>query len=247
MQPSVHLRASVALVGRYPVLAGADLEVAPGEMVMVRGANGSGKTSLLRVLAGLVPLVSGEATVLGLDPVSDARDLRPQLGLLGHRNGLYEELSALENARFSLRSGRSGRLARDAVAGALQRLGIAGRLAELPAGRLSTGQRRRVALACLLARAPRLWLLDEPHAGLDADHRDMLDAVLAEQAAGGATVLFASHEERPAPPSVRTVVMSGGMVFPADGTGTTTAPGALLPVDVPGPAQGPVPGAASVA
>lgn len=205
------------------MLAGADLDVSPGEVVMVRGANGSGKTSLLRVLAGLVPVVSGQAAVLGLDPVADARELRPQLGLLGHRNGLYEELSALENARFSL---RSAGLAKDAAPRALERLGVTGRLAQVPAGRLSAGQRRRVALACLLARAPRLWLLDEPHAALDAEHRDMLDAVLGEQAARGATVVFASHEERPAPLGARTVAMSAGMVVEAGalvGLGAGTA------------------------
>ena len=177
---AVRLRSAVALAGRYPLLAGVDLDVRTGEILALKGANGAGKTSLLRVMAGLLPLAAGEATVLGLDPTSDARALRRQVGLLGHRNGLYDDLSAEENVRFAARAARPPkRAAREA----LERLGIRDRLADLPAGKLSAGQRRRVALAALLARRPRLWLLDEPHAGLDAEHRELLDGLLKEVAA----------------------------------------------------------------
>jgi energy-coupling factor transporter ATP-binding protein EcfA2 len=97
---------------------------------------------------------------------------------------------------------------------ALERLGIRDRLLTLPARRLSAGQRRRVALAALLARHPQLWLLDEPHAGLDAEHRDLLDGVLKDVTASGATVIAASHEERTSNVLAdRVVTMSGGMVI----------------------------------
>ena len=76
-QLAVRLRYAVALAGRYPLLAGADLECARGEILVLKGANGAGKTSLLRVVAGLLPLAAGEATVLGLDPTSDARSFAP--------------------------------------------------------------------------------------------------------------------------------------------------------------------------
>jgi energy-coupling factor transporter ATP-binding protein EcfA2 len=80
-------------------------------------------------------------------------------------------------------------------------------------GRLSAGQRRRTALAALVAREPALWLLDEPHAGLDAENRDLLDALIREVTARGATVLLASHErDRAAPLAARTLEMTGGMV-----------------------------------
>jgi heme ABC exporter ATP-binding subunit CcmA len=198
---AVRLRSAVALAGRYPLLAGADLDVRAGEILALKGANGAGKTSLLRVIAGLVPLSGGEATVLGLDPTSDARALRRQVGLLGHRNGLYEDLSAEENVRFAAR-------------GALARFGIRDRLAELPTGKLSAGQRRRVALAALLARRPLLWLLDEPHAGLDAEHRELLDGLLKEVAALGATVVLASHEILTTEVLAdRVATVSGGMVL----------------------------------
>lgn len=208
---AVRLRSAVALAGRYPLLAGVDLDVPAGQILVLKGANGAGKTSLLRVMAGLLPLAAGEAEVLGLDPAADPRQLRRQVGLLGHRNGLYDDLSATENVRFAV---RAARLPAGAVDGSLQRLGITGRLARLPTSKLSAGQRRRVALALVLARRPRLWLLDEPHAGLDAEHRALLDGLLREQAAAGATIVLASHEaEASAALADRCVVMSGGTVL----------------------------------
>jgi ABC-2 type transport system ATP-binding protein len=210
-QLAVRLRSAVALAGRYPLLAGADLDVRAGEILVIRGANGAGKTSLLRVVAGLLPLTAGEASVLGLDPTCDARTLRRQVGWLGHANGLYHDLTAEENVRFAA---RAARLPRQAVPEALERLGVQGRLAGLTAGRLSAGQRRRVALAVLLARRPQLWLLDEPHAGLDAEHRELLDGLLKEVTAAGATVIAASHEERTSEVLAdRVVTMSGGTVL----------------------------------
>jgi heme ABC exporter ATP-binding subunit CcmA len=207
---SVRLRSVVALAGRYPLLAGADLDVRPGEIVVVRGPNGAGKTSLLRVMAGLVVVAAGEATVLGLDPMVDARALRSQVGLLGHRNGLYDDLTAEQNVLFAARAARRPK---QSVPPALARLGLEGRLVSVPAAKLSAGQRRRVALAAMVVREPRLWLLDEPHAGLDAEHRALLDLLLREVAAAGATVVLASHEDGATEALAhRAVTMSGGMV-----------------------------------
>ncbi len=208
---SARLRSAVALAGRYPVLAGADLDVQAGEVLVVRGPNGAGKTSLLRVLAGLLPLSSGEAEVLGLDPSADARSLRPLVGLLGHKNGLYDELTTEQNVRFVARAARRDV---DVVPAALERLGFGQRLRQAPAGKLSAGQRRRLALACVLAKGPLLWLLDEPHAGLDAEHRELLDGLLREVAADGCSVVLASHEHRAtAVLADRVVNMAGGVVL----------------------------------
>ncbi|MCL2393780.1 MAG: ATP-binding cassette domain-containing protein, partial [Acidimicrobiaceae bacterium] len=82
--PVIRLRAAVALVDRFPVLAGVDLEVSAGEILLLQGPNGAGKTSLLRACAGLLRVVSGEATVLGADLVADPRAVRRRVGLLGH-------------------------------------------------------------------------------------------------------------------------------------------------------------------
>jgi heme ABC exporter ATP-binding subunit CcmA len=210
MEPVVHLHAAVSLLGRFPALAGVDLVVAPAEVVVLHGPNGAGKTTLLRLCAGLVGLASGEARVLGHDLRTDRRRLRTRVGVLGHQSGLYDELTVADNVRFWARA--AGARGEDAEA-AMVRLGLAGRLRDVSVARLSAGQRRRTSLACLVARRPELWLLDEPHAGLDADGRDLLDELVAQASAAGATVLVASHEhDRTAGLSTRVVTLAGGVV-----------------------------------
>jgi heme ABC exporter ATP-binding subunit CcmA len=210
MDPVIRFRAAVALVGRFPVLAGVDLEVAPGEIVLLQGANGAGKTSLLRACAGLLRVVAGEATVLGADLVADPRAVRRRVGLLGHATALYDDLSAAENVRFAVRAAGASAAT---VGPALARLGLEGRLASSPVGALSAGQRRRAALAALMARDPELWLLDEPHAGLDAEHRDLLDGLVRDVVRRGGTVVLASHEhDRATALAGRIVTVAGGMI-----------------------------------
>jgi heme ABC exporter ATP-binding subunit CcmA len=207
---AVHLRSAVALLGRFPALAGVDLDVAPGEIVLLQGANGAGKTSLLRVCAGLLPVTSGEAVVLGHDLRRNRRGLRRRVGLLGHATFLYDDLTVEDSVTFAVRA--AGRPA-STVAPALAKLGLDGRLRTVHVGRLSTGQRRRVAVAVVLARQPDLWLLDEPHAGLDANARDLVDDLVRDAAGRGAAVLLASHEiERATGLADRILVMAGGQV-----------------------------------
>jgi heme ABC exporter ATP-binding subunit CcmA len=207
MDPVVHLRAAVCLLGRFPALAGIDLDVEAGEVVLLRGPNGAGKTTLLRAVAGLVPVSRGEAVVLGHDLRRDRRAVRRQVALLGHATGLYEDLTVDENVRFwakAVRSGADPSVAQD-------RAGIEARVRDVAVGKLSAGQRRRASLAALLVRDARLWLLDEPHAGLDAPGRDLLDGLVRDAAASGTTVLLASHElERATPLVHRQVVIAGG-------------------------------------
>jgi heme ABC exporter ATP-binding subunit CcmA len=214
MAPAVHLRSALAFLGPFPVLAGVDLDVAQGEVVLLQGANGAGKTSLLRACAGLLPLTDGEAVVLGHDLRVDRRAVRRHVGLLGHASFLYDDLTVADNVTFAVRAAG----ARSAEVGpALRRLGLDGRLRDIPVARLSAGQRRRVALAVLAARRPRLWLLDEPHAGLDAEHRDLVDTLITEMVGDGGTVLFASHErERAAGIAGRVVTVAGGQVLAFD-------------------------------
>jgi len=210
MAPVVHFRAAVALAGRFPALAGVDLSLDQGEVVVVVGANGAGKTSLLRACAGLLPVTSGAATVLGVDLTTDHTSVRRYVGLLGHAAPLYDELSAAENVQFAVRALGLPVAGADT---ALERLGLTGRLRATPAGRLSAGQRRRVALAALLARRPALWLLDEPHAGLDATSRALLGQLIGDAVADGASVLLSSHEpELSVPLADRVVSMGGGRV-----------------------------------
>ncbi|MCU0259404.1 MAG: heme ABC exporter ATP-binding protein CcmA [Ilumatobacteraceae bacterium] len=209
-RPVVELTDAVALLGPYPALAGATIRVDPGEIVLLRGPNGAGKTTLLRVCAGLVPLSRGEGRVLGHDLRTERAAVRPRVGLLGHSNGLYGDLTVRENVRFwGALVGATG----DEIDAALERMAVGGRLAEVPARKLSAGQRRRTALACLVARRAQLWLLDEPHAGLDAAGRDQLDDTLRAAVAAGATIVVASHElERAGSLATRTVDVVAGQV-----------------------------------
>lgn len=208
MGPVIRLRSAVVLLDRFPALAGVDLDVDRGEVVLVRGPNGAGKTTLLRALAGLLTVTGGEASVLGQDLRHDRRAVRRRVGLVGHASFLYDDLTTAENVRFAVRAAGGDA---DAVAPALTRLGLDGRLAGLPVSRLSAGQRRRVSLAVLVARCPELWLLDEPHAGLDAAGRDLVDCLVEEAVAAGTTVVFASHElDRATALATRAVTIAGG-------------------------------------
>jgi len=206
----VDLVDAVAVLGSFPALAGATLSVRRGEIVLLRGPNGAGKTTLLRLCAGLVPLERGQGRILGVDLVRDRELVRHRVGMIGHNNGLYSDLTVTENVRFW---GRTVGASTSEVDAALHRMGLDGRLANLPISRLSAGQKRRTALAGLVARRAELWLLDEPHAGLDAVGRDELDQVLKLAAAAGATVMVASHElERASRLATRQVEVVAGQV-----------------------------------
>ncbi len=227
----VRLRSAVCLLGRFPALAGVDLDVAEGEVVLLSGGNGAGKTTLLRLLAGLLTLRSGEAEVLGYDLAVDRRGPRRDLSLVGHDTFCYDDLTVRENLRFAARASAT----RDGAAEeALEQLGLA-RLADVTHARLSAGQRRRLALAVAVAREPKLLLLDEPHAGLDADGREVLDALCSHAAADGRTVLLASHElDRARALAGREVVLTAGQahgVLPAD-PGSGAVPPTVEPARV---------------
>jgi heme ABC exporter ATP-binding subunit CcmA len=222
MEPVISLRGAVSVLGRFPALAGVDLTVGSGETVLVVGPNGAGKSTLLRLCAGLVALTEGEGRVLGCDLRRDRSRLRRRVGYLGHANGLYDELTVAENVRFWARAAGVEHWAARAEE-ALDHLAVSDRVRDLPAGRLSAGQRRRAALAALVVRRPELWLLDEPHAGLDGAARDELDALVRAAVAAGATVLVASHEvDRGQRLCSRRVTIAGGVVVD-DATGPDDA------------------------
>lgn len=252
MEPVVHFRAAVALLGRFPALAGVDLDVTRGQIVLLRGPNGAGKTTLLRACAGLVPVVSGEAVVLGCDLRHRARAVRNRVGLLGHASGLYDDLTVDENLRFW---GHATRAGSDDIAAALAALGLRGDLRRTPVARLSAGQQRRTSLACVLLRRPELWLLDEPHAGLDEESRNGVDAIVRQAVEAGATVLLSSHEvDRAGALADTTVEMAAGMtesrVGAAEQPSASTTPvgdAAGPPVSAAAPGSAGAPETASVA
>lgn len=205
MAEVVRFRSAVALIGRFPVLAGVDLDVAAGQIVLLEGPNGAGKTSLLRACCGLLTVARGEACVLGHDLLAK----RPagwaaSVGFLGHDSGLYEDLTVNQNLEFRLAVSRrtnpsdltpTQRSLEFRSAGDLLREAeLPPRLGSVKVHLLSEGQRRRVALAAMAARSPKLWLLDEPQAGLDAGARRRLEARLVTATANGSAILVASHE-----------------------------------------------------
>ena len=208
MDTVIELSGVVAVLGRFPALAGVDLTVQRGEIVLLQGPNGAGKTSLLRVCAGLLPIERGTGHVLGIDLATNREAIRSRVGLLGHANGLYLDLTVMQNLQFWASTVAA---TPSEVSDAMATMRIDGRLAEVKASQLSAGQRRRCALASLIVRRAEIWLLDEPHAGLDAAGRDELDALLRSAVASGATVVLASHErDRALGLATRTVTIDGG-------------------------------------
>jgi heme ABC exporter ATP-binding subunit CcmA len=206
---AVRMRGVVCLLGRFAALAGADLTVRRGETVLVTGANGAGKTTLLRVLAGLTPVVDGSLIVLGKDLRRDPRAVRRRVTLLGQDSGCYEDLSVRANLRFFAElDGRH----RSDVEDVLEQVGLLG-AADRAHRLLSTGQRRRCALAVAMLRPPELLLLDEAHASLDAAGRVGVDTLVRQAAVAGSGVVVVSHEvERVRPLVDREVVVDNGTI-----------------------------------
>lgn len=178
-------------IGTTVILDGAKLTVAPGEKIGLLGPNGSGKTTLLRVMATLVRPTSGSGSVLGAElGTHDVYAVRTKIVLIGHLPGLYPELTLAENMRFIARI--AGRSERDADT-ALEAVGLA-RASERRAMESSKGMLRRAELARALIQRPHLLLLDEAHAGLDADAVGLVDAIAGRVADGGGAALLVSHE-----------------------------------------------------
>ncbi len=184
--------ALACLRGERVVFADLSFSVAAGDAVLLVGANGAGKSSLLRVLAGLLSPLEGRLLWDGAEALADRAAHARRLRYIGHGDALKPALTAAENLAFY------ARLWGGQVAPALAALGLA-ELAGLPARVLSSGQKRRLALARLaLAPAP-LWLLDEPTVGLDSASVERLGALLATHRAAGGMVLAATHLPLPLP------------------------------------------------
>lgn len=207
---AVELRGALSVVDGFPLLAGVDLTVRRGELVLVSGSNGAGKTSLLRLLTGILPLTGGAATVLGVDLSAALHHLRGRVALVGQETGCYEDLSVRRNLRLHA---RAAGVSLQHAAHILDALDLTA-VADVPHARLSTGQRRRCALAVGLSRRAELLLLDEPHAGLDAEGRDLVDRAIGTAIADGTTVVLVSHElDRARALAGREVRMAGGCVL----------------------------------
>lgn len=176
------------------------------------GANGTGKTTLLRILAGLIKPSAGTVSVLGLDITRDTQQIRRCIGFVGHQSYLYEELTVLENLLFFAHMYTVPH-AQERAHDLLRRVGLERRMHER-VGTLSRGQLQRVTLSRALLHTPHLLLLDEPDTGLDREASELLNALLAEHMTRGGSILFTTHLfERVLQQSDQIVMLEGGRVL----------------------------------
>ena len=189
--PSLRAKNLTLTRGGRPLFANLELSIASGEALILRGANGSGKTSLLRVLAGLTS--ADEGVISWGDSVGESApaEQRAALLYLGHANALKDELTTAENLADGLEFDGVTASASDQQP-ALERVGLATRC-ELQARRLSQGQKRRIGLARLLLAKKPVWLLDEPTNALDAEGVALFTDIVDEHLARGGMACIATH------------------------------------------------------
>lgn len=223
--PAIEIRGLCKAFSGRPVVRDVALSATEGEVLGFLGPNGSGKTTILRMICGLLTPDAGQGTVLGRDIVRDRRRIRRQVGYMTQRFSLYEDLTLRENLDFQARAHALADR-RGAVARALASLG-AGVAPDQLAGTLSGGWKQRLSLEACMMHAPRILLLDEPTAGVDPGERRRFWARIQAKAAEGVTVLVSTHYMDEAERCDRLVIVSQGRVI-ASGTPAALAEGAGL-------------------
>ena len=180
-----------------------DFALNPGELLILEGLNGSGKTSLMRALAGLLEFETGDVTWDGVSVRKARQAFHGSLVWMAHRVGLKADLTLVENLNFeaSLRAQSTADLEQ-----VMERLGIS-RLKRLPIRSLSAGQQRRVALARMLLSKAQLWLMDEPFTNLDRDGRKLVMKMVSEHLSSGGMCIMAAHQDVDVDATVHKVVL----------------------------------------
>jgi heme exporter protein A len=178
--------------GDRHVLKGVSVALGARELLHVSGPNGTGKTTLLRVVCGLLRPEQGAVSWLGKSIASVRDEYQAALAYASHEPALKGDLTALENLRFAV--GLKRRVTAAQLREGLERTGVAA-CADLPARVLSAGQRRRVAMARVLAMSASLWLLDEPFTNLDAGGTDLVSGLLQEHVRQGGLALVVAHHD----------------------------------------------------
>ena len=232
--PVIDVRELNKHYGARTVVDGLTLAVSAGEICGFLGANGSGKTTTIRMLCGLVRPDGGGGTCFGLDIVRDALTIRRQIGYMTQRFSFYEDLTVSENLNFVAEVYELDNRGA-AVRAILDRMGLADRANQL-AGELSGGWKQRLALAACILHQPKLLLLDEPTAGVDAKARREFWDILHDMAAEGLTVLVSTHYMDEAARCARIVYLSDGKLV-VQGTPDEVAHGSgLITLEATGPA-----------
>ena len=178
--------------GERELFSGLNFQISRGQCLHIRGENGVGKTSLLRLLTGLASPESGEILWDNQSIKKEASEYHSKLLFLGHRDALKEDLSALENLRMYAAIDGITLSEQDAFA-SLWRFGLKGR-EDLPINYLSAGQKKRVLMARMLTRQAQVWILDEPFNALDAHAVQELQALIAEHLESNGLVVLTSHQ-----------------------------------------------------
>jgi ABC-2 type transport system ATP-binding protein len=190
-EPVIDVHGLEKSFGERTVVKGLDLRVDAGEICGFLGANGSGKTTTIRMLCGLLTPDGGSGTCLGHDIVREAPRIRREVGYMTQRFSLYDDLTVFENLDFVARVYEMPQR-REAVRNILDRMGLADRANQL-AGQLSGGWKQRLALAACVLHEPKLLLLDEPTAGVDAQARREFWDLIHDMASDGLTTLVSTH------------------------------------------------------
>ena len=195
VQHQLQLQQLACQRGDKTLFCGVDLTLQSGDLVQIEGHNGIGKTSLLRIIAGLASPLEGEVKWNGVNILKQREEFNHNLLFLGHQSGIKPELSGWENLRFYQQISHC-QTGDEILWQVLENVGLLGR-EDLPAGQLSAGQQKRIALARLwLSHAP-LWILDEPFNAIDKKGVKILTALFEQQAAKGGIVILTSHQEVP--------------------------------------------------
>jgi ABC-type multidrug transport system ATPase subunit len=196
--------------GAHKVVDGLSLQLTKGEICGFLGANGSGKTTTIRMLCGLLTPDGGQGRCLGHDIMREPHEIRRDVGYMTQRFSLYEDLTVFENLDFVARVYEMSDR-RTAVPAMLDRIGLADRRGQL-AGELSGGWKQRLALAACVLHQPKLLLLDEPTAGVDAKARREFWDLIHDMAADGLTTLVSTHYMDEAERCSRIVYLAQGRI-----------------------------------
>ena len=190
--PMLEARAITCVRGERELFSNLSLQLSPGECLHIRGENGVGKTSLLRLLSGLASPESGEVFWNGIAIKQEASEYHSKLLFLGHRDALKEDLTALENLLMYAAIDDLQIPAEEALA-SLWKFGLKGR-EDLPVHYLSAGQKKRVLMARMLTRRAQVWILDEPFNALDTQAGYELQSLIGSHLASGGLVVLTSHQ-----------------------------------------------------
>jgi ABC-2 type transport system ATP-binding protein len=231
--PAISVQGLAKTLGGRPVIENFSIDVPAGHIFGFLGPNGSGKTTTIRMLCGLLTPDAGAGRCLGYDIIEDSVAIKREVGYMPQRFGLYEDLSIRENLDFVARlygvpePGRT-------VGATLERLGLAERARQL-AGQLSGGWKQRLALAACLLHAPRLLLLDEPTAGVDPKARREFWDQIHDLAAAGMTVLVSTHYMDEAERCHEVGYLAGGKLLVHGGVDEVLESSGLTTFEVAGP------------